>query len=395
MSLLLDHDQPAPRTEGQPPDSSALPCVVYVTCVRWYNANVQYGLEFLEACRVRGHEVLVVAPDGYPVLEQAARRQMATHSIPGRGMMAILLGLRFIRALPKDTLLVSGCSRSMNCLRVLDRKKPLLRVRIDNRPLGIGWLSRLSYGRLKGLIMPSVADAKAFSQALGLEDRRLFNHPGTADPSPLATPEQGRLLRSRLCIAPDRLLIGMVARLDHVKGHRTAIEALAKCPSRNVHLLITGEPVNVRLEELNDLALQLGVADRVTVMDRLPDPGPVFAACDAGLIASHGSEPQSRVMIEWAVHGKPVISTRVGMCSTLGGDLGPCVPPADAAALAQAMDHLSTRGLDPSLRQTMQRAASRFSRVQWNKAVASYMRHVAASGFLVDGLDLLGAFSCF
>lgn len=158
----------------------------------------------------------------------------------------------------------------------------------------------------------------------------------------------GRDVRSELSLSPDAPLLAIVANLRPLKRVDDAIRALAVVAQAfpEVCLAVVGEDrpgasgVSAR-QELQALAEELGVAERLRFLGKLEDPMPVMAAADVCLLCSE-TEGLSNVVIEYMFAGKPVVCTDVGGNSELvvEGQTGHLVPVGDVEGLARAISGL-------------------------------------------------------
>jgi len=131
-------------------------------------------------------------------------------------------------------------------------------------------------------------------------------------------------------------LIGLVARLQPVKGHRYFIEAAGRIAAvePKAHFLLVGDGALRR--EIEEQAARLGVSDRVHLLGDRNDADLVPAGFDIAVLASlHEGLPNA--VMEAMAAGAPVVATAVGGTTELiiDGATGFLVPPADADAMAQ------------------------------------------------------------
>ncbi len=142
---------------------------------------------------------------------------------------------------------------------------------------------------------------------------------------------------------PAAPIVGVVARLEPEKGHRTLIDAwpdvLAAVPS--AWLLIIGEGSERDLLEAQ--AQSLGIADRVVFTGRREDVPAVTAALDVAVLPSY-REAQGLSVLEAMALSRPVVASAVGGIPEMieDGVTGLLVPPHDCAALAAAIVRLLT-----------------------------------------------------
>src|SRR5262245_27977167 len=131
-------------------------------------------------------------------------------------------------------------------------------------------------------------------------------------------------------------LIGLVARLQPVKGHRYFIEAASRVAAvePNAHFLLVGDGALRR--EIEEQATRLGVDDRVHLLGARGDAAAIAAGFDVATLASLNEGLPNAVMEAMAA-GAPVVATAVGGTSELviDGATGFLAPPGDAEALAR------------------------------------------------------------
>src|SRR5262245_8738263 len=130
-------------------------------------------------------------------------------------------------------------------------------------------------------------------------------------------------------------LIGLVARLQPVKGHRYFIEAASRIAAvePNAHFLLVGD--GALRPEIEDQAARLGVHDRLHLLGARKDAASIAAGFDVAALASlHEGLPNS--VMEAMAAGTPVVATAVGGTTELviDGATGFLAPPADSGALA-------------------------------------------------------------
>ena len=144
-------------------------------------------------------------------------------------------------------------------------------------------------------------------------------------------------------IDPSAPIVGVVARLEPEKGHRTLLEAwplvLAAVP--NAWLLVVGE--GSERESLEAQAEMLGISHRVVFTGRREDVPAVTAALDVAVLPSY-REAQGLSVLEAMALSRPVVASGVGGIPEMIVDevSGLLVPPQDCDALAAAIVRLLT-----------------------------------------------------
>ena len=145
-------------------------------------------------------------------------------------------------------------------------------------------------------------------------------------------------LRERLRIASDRLVVGIVARLDPVKNHALLLDAFARVRALvpETALVIVGDgPLRSSLESR---ARSLGIDRDVHFVGVSTDVATLYRELDAFVLSSN-AEGTSMSIIEAMASGVCVVATAVGGTPELlaDGACGLLVPPGDPAALADAL----------------------------------------------------------
>ena len=171
-------------------------------------------------------------------------------------------------------------------------------------------------------------------------------------------------VRKELGIAPDEFVIGTVARLAKQKRIDRLIRVVSLLPG--VQCIIAGDGTS--RAQLQSLATDLNVADRIRFLGNRDDVSDVIDALDVFVLVSD-SEGMSNAMLEAMSRGKAVVSTDVsGARDALSpeGDYAAAgiVTGFDEASIAQAIDTLRN---DATMRESLGtagrvRAATQFSR---------------------------------
>ncbi len=148
--------------------------------------------------------------------------------------------------------------------------------------------------------------------------------------------------RARLGVAPGQPLVGLVARIQNIKGQRVFVEAAGKVARGmpSARFLAAGRGSADRLDRLRDQGREAGLHDGMfTVAGWIDDVETAIASLDVSVIASLGSEGSSRIAYEAMASGVPLVATTVGCLPEIveHGANGLLVPPGDADALAAAI----------------------------------------------------------
>ena len=144
--------------------------------------------------------------------------------------------------------------------------------------------------------------------------------------------------RQLLGIPEERFVLGWVGRVSGEKGADVFIRAMAELPP-DVHASIIGDgrerPASAAL------AMELGVAGRITWHGTLADAGRLYKAFDAFVLSSR-TEGTPIALFEAMSAGVPVVATSVGGVPDVvaQGAVALLVPSEDSAAIAAAVESI-------------------------------------------------------
>lgn len=207
------------------------------------------------------------------------------------------------------------------------------------RLAGILFRASARLARHADLIIANSRSGASDHIAAGYPENRVTVIPNGIDterfrPDPAA---RGRM-RQAWGIGANERLIGLVGRLDPMKGHDTFLKAAAQflgvCPGTRFVCMGDGPPeMKARLAEMTR---SLDLAERVRWLPPEPNVPAVYNAFDLLTSASAFGEGFSNVVGEAMACGVPCVVTDVGDSAWVVGDTGFVVPAGDPAALAEA-----------------------------------------------------------
>ena len=144
--------------------------------------------------------------------------------------------------------------------------------------------------------------------------------------------------RSELLLKPEDLVVGVVGRLESIKGLEYFIASIPII-SREVpqaKFLIVGE--GSLGNELAERVKDLNITDKVLFTGWREDIPEILSIIDILVLASL-NEAVGRVILEAGAVGKPAVATEVGGVPEIikNNETGVLIPPMDPAAMAQAV----------------------------------------------------------
>lgn len=193
---------------------------------------------------------------------------------------------------------------------------------------------------------------KALIENEGIPDRRIDVILNGIDTDRFVpSPTMRSVVRSELGVGADDYLVLMVARLDPIKDHLTAIRACTRAAAgvRGFRLILVGDgPERTKIEAF---VREHRLGGLVRLLGTRQDVPRLLTAADTLLLTSV-SEGVPLTVIEAMATGVPVVSTDVGSVADVvsHGVVGLLAPGGDEVALA---DRLVQLGQAPPLRATM------------------------------------------
>jgi glycosyltransferase involved in cell wall biosynthesis len=314
------------------------------------------ALRLAHAARARGNDAAFVSPTGGEFVDRAEREGFRVVVVPLRGALDLrsLLRLRATLRAERADVLHTHAHFSLNVLgRAAGRlagARVIAHMHVDN-VFRAGRVAARAQRTLDNVTARLCARIIAVSEATRTSlvrqgypaDRVVVVHNGVAVPAPadaVRPPE-----------VPDGApLLLHVGRLAPVKGQRELIEALPRLARRDAVAVLAGrdlETGGAYARELEALATELGVRDRVVLAGYRADVPALLAAADVFVLPSW-IEGLPLTVLEAMAAAKPVVATRVGGTpeAVVDGETGLLAEPGDVGALARAVDALLA---DPDL----------------------------------------------
>jgi glycosyltransferase involved in cell wall biosynthesis len=147
-------------------------------------------------------------------------------------------------------------------------------------------------------------------------------------------PDQRIRLRAEWSIPDGTKLCLTVGRLDPMKDQGTLLRSIRYWPANSLLAIIGSGPAKAQLKSATD---ELGLGDRVRMIEPMQDIENAYAAADAFVLSSAFGEGFPNVVAEAMSCGLRVAATDVGDVKVIVGKCGRIAPAKDPAALGRAV----------------------------------------------------------
>ncbi|ADY74067.1 glycosyl transferase group 1 [Desulfurobacterium thermolithotrophum DSM 11699] len=205
---------------------------------------------------------------------------------------------------------------------------------------------------------------------------KIFAH-GAVDTQEFKFSEKGRERIRKELDVNDSILIGVVGRLDPVKGHELFIKALSILKKKDLKVkgLIVGEEKNVKLSDLKTLAQTLGVnKDIFFITERRKDIVDLMSAIDIGIVPSKGSEMIARTLLEFMACEKPVVATAVGVLPEIVKENFGEIAKVDEESISRGIEAILRKGIKKLGKAAREEAVEKYSLLSLSNIVKFFER---------------------
>lgn len=326
-------------------------------------------LELAHAVQIAGGSAVVLIPTYGPLTEELAARNIEYHIVPILKLSRGAMTLRGMIALAKEVLLVLSTYNQIflnrrvdlihsNTLAVLGGALLAHRRKIQHlwhvhEIIVHPWLAvRVFPTLLRYMSDHIVCNSNATRHWLldfqpGMSSKMCVISNGVERPLRLNQSEVADLRRSFLP-SNARIAIGLVGRINRLKGHQLLMDAADQLHRRGINdfsVVFIGSPPpgqDVFLNELFQRIERSPMRELVVVNDFTRDVWPVYAALDIVCVPSTEPESFGLVAVEAMTAAKPVVASDLGALSEVVVDrhTGLLFEPNDAESLAICLEQL-------------------------------------------------------
>ncbi len=339
-----------------------------------YGGAERQAVTLAKALKARKHTVAVALfyPGG-PLTRTLETEQIPVFSLDKKGRWEMIGFMRRLLRLVKEYRpdLIHSYLSVANILTIV--LKPLLPgvkmvwgVRASDMDLSryhwlytFSWRAECRLSRFADRIIVNSRAGRKFAQTHGFPETNMVVIPNGIDTDQFKPDKQaGKRQRRAWGIDGNEPLIGLVARLDPMKGHSVFLTAAGRLAEEHhaARFVCVGDGPAACRDELKTLAHELGLDDRLIWAGASSDMVAVYNALDIATSSSGFGEGFSNAIGEAMACEIPSVVTDVGDSAWIVEDRRCVVPAKDPAALCSAW-----RGLlsDPERRITVAWTARR------------------------------------
>ena len=303
--------------------------ILHVINVRWFNATAWYALTLAKLQKQHGHDVSIITIKDTDTDKKAKALGFSplyinlTTSNPIIRMYSLYKLCFLIRTLRPD---IVNCHRgeSFVLFSLLSRvnRFALVRTRGDQRAPKKNWINTLLHKYCAdAIIATNTRMTSTLESSFNLEKNSVDTIFGGVDTQVFRYSHRGRKrIRSLYNIKEDEYLLGVLGRLDWIKGQKEIIQAVTKVVREynvKVKLLLIGFTAGITQETVENWIKEHGMQDIIYVTGKCDSVIDYLSALDIAILCSLGSETIARAALEIMSCDIPLLSTNVGVMPDL------------------------------------------------------------------------------
>ena len=306
--------------------------------VQWYNATAWYAVHLAHSLNQAGHDSIVVGIKDSLPLVHAKKLGLEVYELPLNSLNAkdiwqCNIGINDICHSFKPDIV--NCHRGESFLLWALKKRKfnykLIRTRGDQRFPTTNIINRVLHKDCTdAVIVTNSKMSNYFSSKLHVPSNQLHTILGGVDTNNFYPSQADRdSMRIQYGFTDNDVVVGIVGRLDPVKGHKEVLPVFANiCKqeanvqdgdlttalSTKLHLLIVGGDCYYTINDLCILGQELGIPQgNLHCVPYVENMQKLMCMLDVGLIASLSSEAIARVAFEMIACHVPIIGSNVGV----------------------------------------------------------------------------------
>lgn len=265
----------------------------------------------------RGHRLTLLTPSSSTIYAAALKAGIETIALPmeKKRLTGVMAVRKWLVANKPD--IVNTHSSTDSWLVALAKIGmagiPMVRTRHLSAAVPDNFATRWLYASATNY---TVTTGESIRQML-IQDNQFDGNKITAIPTGIDVkrfvPGDKLIVRSKLGLAADETLIGIVATIRTWKGHQYLVDALAKINNDKVRLLIIGDgPIKDVVEQQIQT---LGLQNKVLMAGQQEDVVPWLQAMDIFVLPSYANEGVPQAILQAMLCEKAIITTDAGSIS--------------------------------------------------------------------------------
>jgi glycosyltransferase involved in cell wall biosynthesis len=286
------------------------PLVVHTDWSRSWGGQEIRVLTELREMRRQGFRVALIVPKGAELAQRALAENIPVYEIATFAKLSLSSWIELFRLIRriKPTVLNTHSSEDSWMGGAIGRwcGIPLI---IRTRHVLASISSKVSYNFFPHVILTcSGAIAEQMADQGVAREKLVVASTGNDEERFRFSDEHRQSIRQRYGIGDEQIVVGNVGFLRHYKGHPFILKTIAALPDNYRGILVGGGDA---LPQLQALAEQLGIADRVIFAGHQEQPAPFFSAFDLLFFSSNEAEGISQALIQGMLNGLPVLGCNI------------------------------------------------------------------------------------
>lgn len=303
--------------------------ILHVINVRWFNATAWYALTLAKLQKQHGHDVRIITIKGTDTDTKAKALGFTPLYINLTTSNPITLIRSFYQL---RSLIASFKPDIINCHRgeafilfswlSLFYPFALIRTRGDQRVPKKNWVNTLLHKYCAdAIISTNTKMTTILESSFGLEQGSVYTILGGVDVHTFVFSHEGReRIRTLYNIQEDECLLGVLGRLDWVKGQKEIIKSVATIIQKEnikIKLLLIGFSAGIEQEEVERWIREHAMEEIIYVTGKCDNVVDYISSLDIAILSSLGSETIARAALEIMSCNIPLLATNVGVMPDL------------------------------------------------------------------------------
>lgn len=299
--------------------------ILHIINVRWFNASAEYAITISRYLKNKGHNILIICKEGIPAIKAAVDSGLDVNTSLSFRPFSFFSDLKALKNICSEIRpdIIHAHHAEGHALAITLRKffngPKVVRTRVDIRTPKNNFFNRFIHKYTDCIIVPGELLKRKVIKSTGINAGKIKVIYGGVNLERFKDSNTGAEFRKLHRIPNDATVIGLLARLDPVKGHLFFIKLASELKSifPGLKFVVVGKEAEYSVEYLKRTAERSGLHNDIIYTGFVEDVVPSINSFDICLLPSLGSEAHPRVLFEYMACGKPVVASRVGIVSEI------------------------------------------------------------------------------